>query len=100
MNDQTKPQTSDWRVYKRLLGYLVPLWKPFLISIIGYVLFTVAQVLAADWMQFVIDTLAGVQDVDGGVVSGMALELLPDARTDFEFRRNLIVGAVVSKQQT
>ncbi len=71
MSNQSKQ--SDWRIYRRLLSNLDDLWPLFVISIIGYLLYSASQVLVADWSQFVIDTLAGEERVDAGIVSGFML---------------------------
>ena len=69
---------SDWRIYRRLLGNLDTLWPLFLVSIVGYMLYSGSQVLVADWSQFVIDTLSGEERVDSGIVSGFMLRHFGD----------------------
>lgn len=60
---------SDFATYKRLLAYALPAWKLFLISIVGFFLFAGADVLLADLMQFIIDSLGSQASLDMGVVS-------------------------------
>lgn len=60
---------SDFSTYKRLLMYALPAWKLFLISIVGFFLFAGADVLLADLMQFIIDSLGAQPALDNGVVS-------------------------------
>jgi subfamily B ATP-binding cassette protein MsbA len=72
---------SDWRIYRRLLSNLDTLWPLFLVSILGYMLYSASQVLVADWSQFVIDTLAGEKRVDAGIVSGFMLRHFSDGET-------------------
>lgn len=60
---------SDFATYKRLLMYALPAWKLFLISIVGFFLFAAADVLLADLMQFIIDSLGSQASLDMGVVS-------------------------------
>ena len=60
---------SDFSTYKRLLMYALPAWKLFLISILGFFLFAAADVLLADLMQFIIDSLGSQASLDMGVVS-------------------------------
>ncbi|MEH6605817.1 MAG: hypothetical protein V7711_09570, partial [Pseudomonadales bacterium] len=79
MSKSGKP--SDWRLYQRLLKYVVPLWAPFLVSIVGYLIYSGSQVLVADWSQFVFDTLAGEEKVDSGIVSKFALQFFDEAYT-------------------
>lgn len=60
---------SDFSTYKRLLMYALPAWKLFLVSIVGFFLFAAADVLLADLMQFIIDSLGSKSSLDMGVVS-------------------------------
>ncbi len=60
---------SDFSTYKRLLTYALPAWKLFLVSILGFFLFAAADVLLADLMQFIIDSLGSKSSLDMGVVS-------------------------------
>lgn len=60
---------SDWQTYRRLLGYVLPMWPLFLICIGGYALFNGAQVLLADMMQFIVDTIGGEEQLARGVVA-------------------------------
>ena len=53
---QAKP-VSDWQLYLRLLGYIVPYWYIFVLSIMGYVIYALGNVLLADMMQFLLDAL-------------------------------------------
>ena len=69
---------NDLRLYRRLLTYLYPLKMVFLFSIIGYLVFSAAQVLAADWMQFVMDTIAGEENLGVGITSGIMLKFFGD----------------------
>lgn len=63
MSDQlpsnNKPMSSDWQTYKRLLQYVRPYTSAFLLSIFGFMLFAAMDVLAADMMQYLIDTIGG-----------------------------------------
>lgn len=50
---------QDFRLYKRLLGYVVPYRWLFALSICGFVMFAGMDVLAADMMQYLIDSMGG-----------------------------------------
>ncbi|MEH6549707.1 MAG: lipid A export permease/ATP-binding protein MsbA [Pseudomonadales bacterium] len=93
MSKSGKP--SDWRLYQRLLKYVVPLWAPFLVSIVGYLIYSGSQVLVADWSQFVFDTLAGEEKVDSGIVSKFALQFFDEAYTRESYRHALIAIAIM-----
>ncbi|MEH6570351.1 MAG: lipid A export permease/ATP-binding protein MsbA [Halioglobus sp.] len=69
---------SDWQLYKRLLGYVVPYWYIFAFSILGYIVYALGSVAFADLMQFLLDSLNDADDVDNGLVAGVAYALFPD----------------------
>ena len=54
MNDKSVPLTSI-KLYKRLLSYVLPYIPQFLISILGFAIFSGSQVAAAEWLKQVID---------------------------------------------
>jgi len=56
---QKKSFASDWQMYKRLLVFVKPYRLPFAFSIFGFVLFAGMDVLAADLMQYLIDSIGG-----------------------------------------
>lgn len=91
----THATQSDWQIYKRLLLNLNGLWHLFFLSIFGFFFYSWSQVLVADWAQFVIDTLAGEENVDSGIVSGMAFRHFgSDDMTDRDVHK-LIAGSVL-----
>jgi len=63
---------SDGTTYKRLLGYALPAWRLFLLSFLGFFMFAGADVLLADLLQFIIDSLGSKSALDIGVVSKVA----------------------------
>jgi subfamily B ATP-binding cassette protein MsbA len=97
----TKTDTkNDLRLYRRLLTYLYPLKMVFLFSIVGYLIFSAAQVLAADWMQFVMDTIAGEENLGVGITSGIMLKFFGDySATDnglyFLIASSIVILAIV-----
>ena len=51
-------QTSDqhgWQIYKRLLRYVMPHRGVFLISVIGYIIFSATGVATAEWIGWTVD---------------------------------------------
>ena len=53
-NKVPKPGT---KIYKRLLGYVAPYWRLFVISVIGFLIYAATQPLFAAMIKHVIDTL-------------------------------------------
>ncbi len=63
---------SDSQTYKRLLRYALPAWRLFLLAFLGFFTFAGADVLLADLLQFIIDSLGSKSALDVGVVSKIA----------------------------
>ncbi len=57
MTDRQNQQTS-MQIYRRLLKYMLPYWKLFIISVIGYLFYASTQPLFAMVIQHIIDTLS------------------------------------------
>ena len=55
-----KSFSSDLQIYKRLLAYVIPYKSAFVLSIFGFMLYAAMDVLAADLMQYLIDSMGGV----------------------------------------
>jgi subfamily B ATP-binding cassette protein MsbA len=87
---------NDLRLYRRLLTYLYPLKLVFLFSIVGYLIFSAAQVLAADWMQFVMDTIAGEKNLGVGITSGIMLKFFGSYSTTDNGLYVLIATSIVA----
>ena len=66
---------SDWRLYRRLLGYALPYWHFFLLSIAGYLLYSLVNVLLADLMQYLLDALGNERQHTRGFI-GRAVDVL------------------------
>lgn len=49
--------TSNFAIYKRLLKYVIPYRKFFIISILGFLIVAIAQPLLAELIKLIIDTL-------------------------------------------
>ncbi|MBY6208066.1 MULTISPECIES: lipid A export permease/ATP-binding protein MsbA [unclassified Halomonas] len=52
---------SGWALYKRLLGYVRPFWKSFLVAVIGYAIYAASSTALAEMMKRLID---GIQNPD------------------------------------
>jgi subfamily B ATP-binding cassette protein MsbA len=87
---------SDWQLYKRLLGYVVPYWHIFAFSILGYVIYALGSVAFADLMQFLLDSLNDADNVEHGLVAGIAYTLFPNTGMgSLEFARIAVPVAAV-----
>tara|TARA_R110002110_G_scaffold66978_1_gene183139 strand:+ start:240067 stop:241914 length:1848 start_codon:yes stop_codon:yes gene_type:complete len=88
---------SDAQIYARLLRYVWPYWYYFVLSIGGYVVYSLGNVLLADLMQFLLDALNESADVDKGIVSGLAYRFYDAAEMgQREFARIAVPVAMVS----
>jgi ATP-binding cassette, subfamily B, bacterial MsbA len=70
-----KDGMSDWQLYRRLLGYVLPQWFMFALSLVGYLIYSSGNVLLADLMQFLLDSLNESEQVASGIISGIAYRL-------------------------
>jgi subfamily B ATP-binding cassette protein MsbA len=70
-------KTTDWQLYVRLLRYILPHWYIFVFSIIGYIIYSMASVLLADMMQFLLDALNASDTVEPGFVERAANYISP-----------------------
>ena len=66
---------SDWQLYRRLLTYLVPYIGPFLLSVLGFALYSGAQVGLADILQYLVDALGDNAGYDVGIISGLVVKV-------------------------
>ena len=53
--DKSKTELSSIRLYGRLLSYVLPYIPLFLISILGFAVYSGSQVAATEWLKRVID---------------------------------------------
>lgn len=67
---------EDVQLYKRLLGYAWPYRGLFGISIIGFMLYAALDVLAADLMQYLIDSMGGTPLVNTEHKTGLITSFL------------------------
>ena len=94
---QVSPQTNDWQLYLRILGYVLPYWYIFAFSILGYIVYSVGNVLFADLMQFLLDSLNESDNVNDSILGGIAHSLFPDTGMGtLEFARIAVPVTVIT----
>ena len=92
---------SDWRLYLRLLRYIVPYWYIFLFSLCGYIVYSLGSVLLADLMQFLLDALSETVSPKSGIVAGVAYKLFdPGDTPPLEFARVALPLAAIALAST
>ena len=75
-------QPSDWALYRRLLSYVAAHSGAFLLSIVGFLVYSVANVLLADLTQFLLDSLGEAPPMGMGFVSQAAHWFWPPGDKD------------------
>lgn len=68
-----KTVISDVEAYKRLLSYALPYKGAFICSILGFMVYAAMDVLAADIMQYLIDSMGGAvaDDKKRGIITSL-----------------------------
>ncbi len=69
------PATSDSRIYLRLLHCAAPYTAMLVLALFGYAVFSLAVMLLADVMQFILDSLNNRTQSGRGLVSGLVVSL-------------------------
>lgn len=88
---------SDWQIYRRLLAYALPHWLMFSLSLLGYMIYSVGNVLLADLLQFLLDSLDDSVEVTAGIVSRIVYQLFStDGLDRVEFARIAVPLAMVA----
>lgn len=97
MNDSQRHASGDWGLYRRLLAYVVPYSVAFLLSVAGFLVYSLGSVLLADLTQFLLDSLGQSSQVELGLVSAAAHWFWPPGeKTALEYARVAVpVAAVV-----
>ena len=100
MTDNAKrpvERPSDWALYRRLLGYVAVYGLAFFLSILGFVGYSVANVLLADLTRFLLDSLGESSRMGIGLVAQMVHGLWPRGDLDaVAYARIAVpVGAIV-----
>ena len=88
---------GDWALYRRLLAYVVPYGWAFMLSVLGFLVYSLGSVLLADLTQFLLDSLGQAQEFELGLVSAAAHWLWPPGdKTALDYARVAVpVAAVV-----
>lgn len=74
---QKNREPSDLALYQRLLGYVAIYGVAFVLSIVGFIGYSVANVLLADLTQFLLDSLGESSRMGIGLVSQAVHSLWP-----------------------
>ncbi len=83
---------SDLKIYGRLLSYVVPYWAAFLLSIFGFLLYSIANVSFVQLVSYIVDSLGGTSQGANAQVSQYFSELLGESG---DLNRTLIPIAIV-----
>ena len=87
---------SDWALYRRLLGYVARHGGAFALSILGFLIYSLANVLLADLTQFLLDSLGEASQVSMGFVSNAAHWLWPPGdKGAVEYARIAVPAAAI-----
>ena len=73
---------SDWALYSRLLGYVAAFSGSFLLSLCGFIVYSLANVLLADLTQFLLDSLGETTQIGIGFVARTAHWFWPPGDLD------------------
>jgi subfamily B ATP-binding cassette protein MsbA len=88
-------KNSDWSTYARLLSNLADLKLPFIVSILGYLLYSSSQVLVADWTGFIIDSLGGAAMSEKGLISQLYESLFAEVQLTASQHNMIVAGVAV-----
>ena len=89
-------KSSDWVLYRRLLGYVARHGAAFSLSILGFLIYSLANVLLADLTQFLLDSLGEASQVSMGFVSNAAHWLWPPGdKGPVEYARIAVPAAAI-----
>lgn len=73
MTDIQIKEQSGWAIYVRLLKYLKGLILPFLISVIGFLMFAASQPMMAKLMEVIVDALQSGSSEDRYILPAVAI---------------------------
>lgn len=91
MANPDKP--GDLQIYGRLLSYVVPYWGAFLLSIVGFVLYSAANVGFVQLIGYIVDSLGGNDPLAGSGVADRIRAVVGDGQ---EINRTVIPFLIVS----
>ena len=67
--------TSDLRIYARLFGYVVPFLGAFIVSVIGYFLYSVSNVGFVQLLAYIVDSIDGKDPLVGSSVAPLFVSI-------------------------
>ena len=87
-----KVRASDAAIYGRLLSYVTPYWGAFLLSVVGFVLYSISNVGFMQLVAYIVDSLSGHDPLVHSRVGPYLQDIFGDAE---KLNRNLIPAAIV-----
>jgi len=92
MTESAVKPTTDMQIYGRLLAYVWPLWGAFALSIVGFVIYSLANVSFAQLISYIVDSLQGSDPL---LNSGMANHVKDWFGSEGAVNRTIIPLAIV-----
>ncbi|MFN3239253.1 MAG: ABC transporter ATP-binding protein, partial [Pseudomonadales bacterium] len=89
----TTDKPGDLHIYGRLLSYVVPYWAAFLLSIVGFVLYSAANVGFVQLIGYIVDSLGGNDPLAGSGIANQIQSVVGDGQ---ELNRTVIPILIVS----
>ncbi|MCB1692179.1 MAG: lipid A export permease/ATP-binding protein MsbA, partial [Pseudomonadales bacterium] len=97
-NPKSKTRSGDVAVYARLLRYVVPYWGAFLLSIVGFILYSLSNVGFIQLVGYIVDSLGGADSMLHSNVAPLVKDWLGDAAsTNRIFIPAMIVVIVLAR---
>ena len=93
MSEQMPDKGEGMKIYLRLLTYVRPYWLPFLLGIIGFIIYAGTQTGFAALMEYLVDAI-GEQKVDAYIYGPLALMGIAFARGLGTFMGNYFTAYV------
>ncbi len=75
MSDTSNKPSTDMQIYTRLLAYVVPLWGAFALSILGFVIYSLANVSFAQLISYIVDSLQGTDPLSSSTYASSVQSL-------------------------
>ena len=76
MTEPLSKASTDLQIYARLLTYVLPLWGAFVLSILGFVLYSLANVSFAQLISYIVDSLQGTDPLSSSQYASTLQSLL------------------------
>jgi len=71
-------KSTDVQIYGRLLAYVIPYWLAFLLSVIGFALYSISNVGFAQLIGYIVDSLGGNDPLAGTQLAAYLRDLFGD----------------------